>query len=375
MKTEILLPQAGMAMTDGEVVAWRKAIGDPVDLGDVLVEVEGAKTVVEVEAPAAGVLSAIMADVGTVVPVQGVLGLIDAAVATVGGQSPVSGTMNAGKAESTAPVVTAAAGVDTPSASRVIITPAARRVARELNVDLSRVVGTGPGGRMVEADIRAAVVAPATPPVVTRTEEAPPPARPAPAGDAAPAVPDVSPVGAPLSLVAASVIEFPWAGEDQSAADRFIRALCLTIRELPVLRRALADVDGQIAISYHDAASPSPHTLIADALSLTVAGISAARDRAQPASGAIRLGISWFGNTQVDQAAVPLSGSQLLSVGVGRSREVLRRAGDSMRWTRVVTVETVVDNAMVDVTVLAELIAGIARHLDRLDEHLARELP
>jgi pyruvate/2-oxoglutarate dehydrogenase complex dihydrolipoamide acyltransferase (E2) component len=374
MKTEILLPQAGMAMTDGEVVAWRKAIGDPVDLGDILVEVEGAKTVVEVEAPAAGVLSAIMADVGTVVPVQGVLGLIDAAVATVGGQSSVSGTANAGKAESTGPAVTAAAGVDTPPASRVIITPAARRVARELNVDLSRVVGTGPGRRVVEADIRAAVDAPATPPVAARTEEAPP-ARPAPARDAAPPLPDVSPVGAPLSLVATSVIEFPWAAEDQSAADRFIRALCRTIRELPVLRRALADVDGQIAISYHDAASPSPHTLIADALSLTVAGISSARHRAQPASGAIRLGISWFGNTPVDQAAVPLSGSQLLSVGVGRSREVLRRAGDSMRWTRVVTVETVVDNAKVDVTLLAELIAGIARHLDRFDEHLAKELP
>jgi hypothetical protein len=373
MMTEILLPQAGMAMTDGEVVAWRKAIGDPVDLGDILVEVEGAKTVVEVEAPAAGVLSAITADVGTVVPVQGVLGLIDGTEITAGGQSPVSGTRNAGKAESTAPVVTATAGLDTPQVSRVI-TPAARRVARELNVDLSRVVGTGPGGRVVEADIRAAVVAPATPPVAAGTGEAPP-ASPAPAGDARLPVPDVSAVGAHLSFVATSVMEFPWAGEDQSAADRFIRAVCLTIRELPVLRHALADVDGQVAIGYHDAAWPPPHTLIADALSLSMAGISAARHRAQPASDAIRLGISWLGNTQVDQAAVPLSGRQLLSVGVGRSREVLRRAGDSMRWTRVVTVVTVADTAMVDVTVLAELIAGIARHLDRFDEHLAKELP
>jgi pyruvate/2-oxoglutarate dehydrogenase complex dihydrolipoamide acyltransferase (E2) component len=374
MMTEVVLPQAGMAMTDGEVVAWRKAIGDPVDLGDILVEVEGAKTVVEVEAPAAGVLSAIMADVGTVVPVQGVLGLIDGTETAVRGQSPVSGTTNAGKAESTAAVVVAAAaGLDTPQVRRVI-TPAARRVARELNVDLSRVVGTGPGGRVVETDVRAAVVAPATAPAAPRTDEAPP-ASPAPAGDARLPVPDASPVGAHLSLVATSVIEFPWAGEDHGAADRFIRAVCLTIRELPVLRRALADVDGPIAISYHDATSPSPHTLIADALSLSVAGISAARHRAQPASDATRLGISWFGNTQVDQAAVPLGGRQLLSVGVGRSREVLRRAGDSMRWTRVVTVVTVADTATVDVAVLAELIGGIARHLDRFDEHLAKELP
>jgi pyruvate/2-oxoglutarate dehydrogenase complex dihydrolipoamide acyltransferase (E2) component len=360
MMTEIVLPQAGMAMTDGEVVAWRKAIGDTVDLGDILVEVEGAKTVVEVEAPTAGVLSAIMADVGTVVAVQGVLGLIDAAATTVEEPPPVSRA----------------------------ITPAARRVARELNVDLSRVVGTGPGGRVVEADIRAAAARPATPPVAPRTDETPPdetppdetppdetpPARPAPAGDVRRSAPDGPKAGAHVPVVATSVVEFPGAGADQRAADRFIRAVCLTIRELPVLRRALADADGQIAISYHDAASPSSHALIADALSLSVAGISAARHRAQPASDAIRLGISWFGNTQVDQATVPLAGRQLLSVGVGRSREVLRRVGDSMRWTPVVTVVTVADSAMVDVTVLAELIGGLAAKLDRLDEHLAKEL-
>ena len=65
MPTEIRLAQAGMAMTDGEVTVWHKQAGDRVTKGEVVAEVEAAKTTVEIESPLTGTLAHIVAGVGT----------------------------------------------------------------------------------------------------------------------------------------------------------------------------------------------------------------------------------------------------------------------------------------------------------------------
>jgi pyruvate/2-oxoglutarate dehydrogenase complex dihydrolipoamide acyltransferase (E2) component len=73
--TEVRLPQAGMGMTDGTVMAWLKDVGDEVRKGECIAEVEAAKTTVEIEAPCDGILARILAPEGTLVPVREVMAL------------------------------------------------------------------------------------------------------------------------------------------------------------------------------------------------------------------------------------------------------------------------------------------------------------
>ncbi len=67
---DVLLPQFGMGMKDGEILRWHKAVGDPVKSGEILVEVEAAKTTVEVPAPEDGELVEILAEEGETVEVR-----------------------------------------------------------------------------------------------------------------------------------------------------------------------------------------------------------------------------------------------------------------------------------------------------------------
>jgi pyruvate/2-oxoglutarate dehydrogenase complex dihydrolipoamide acyltransferase (E2) component len=76
-KLKVLLPQFGMGMQDGEVVRWLKAVGDTVAEGESLVEIEAAKTTVEVPAPAGGTLIEIAAEEGETVEVRGHLATLE----------------------------------------------------------------------------------------------------------------------------------------------------------------------------------------------------------------------------------------------------------------------------------------------------------
>jgi pyruvate/2-oxoglutarate dehydrogenase complex dihydrolipoamide acyltransferase (E2) component len=76
-KLKVLLPQFGMGMQDGEIVKWLKAVGDTVAEGEPLVEIEAAKTTVEVPAPAAGTLIEIAAEEGDTVEVRGHLATLE----------------------------------------------------------------------------------------------------------------------------------------------------------------------------------------------------------------------------------------------------------------------------------------------------------
>src|ERR1700749_4796568 len=116
-----------MGMTDGTVMEWLKKVGDKVRQGECIAEVEAAKTTLEIEAPCDGVLARIVAPVGTLVPVREVMALIAAPGETPGAPPP----------------------------PEVGVAPAARRLAREHDIALSDVRGSGPGGRITEADVRA----------------------------------------------------------------------------------------------------------------------------------------------------------------------------------------------------------------------------
>ena len=77
MKVEVLLPQWGMGMSEGTIVEWKKKVGDHVKEGDFIAEVEAEKATQELEAPATGVLTEIVVEIGKETPVRTVLAYIE----------------------------------------------------------------------------------------------------------------------------------------------------------------------------------------------------------------------------------------------------------------------------------------------------------
>ena len=160
MAVQITIPRLGWSMEEGTFAGWRKADGDPVRRGDVLFELEGEKALQEIEAVDEGTLR-IPADapaVGAVLKVGAVIGWLTAA-----GEAwpPVvpdgsGGSMANSAAEDSAVLVDAAAEIS--PGDGACGSPAVRRLARQLKVDLPRVRGTGRGGRVTEDDVRAAAV-------------------------------------------------------------------------------------------------------------------------------------------------------------------------------------------------------------------------
>ncbi len=149
MAIDIVMPQAGESVTSGVVSRWLKNNGERVQRDEGVVEIETDKVTLEVPAPAAGVVSQKVKP-GETVQIGQVLGGIDEA--GVSGAASPSATQAAATVGST-PSATSAAAVAGVHDDDVRATPLARKVADELHVDLSKVVGTGAGGRIREQDV------------------------------------------------------------------------------------------------------------------------------------------------------------------------------------------------------------------------------
>ncbi len=146
------LPDIGEGVAEGEIVKWHAAVGDVVLEHQTVVEVMTDKATVEIPAPAAGTLSTILAAEGETVPV----GTVIFQLATAG--TPVAAAAPAAVPAASAPVATQAAVppvVQRTGNGRVLAVPSARRVARELGIDLSQVPGTGRNGIVRRADVEA----------------------------------------------------------------------------------------------------------------------------------------------------------------------------------------------------------------------------
>ncbi len=158
MPIEILMPTVAPSMTEGNIVRWAKKEGDPVRQGEVLLEVETDKAVIEVEAQHDGVLGRILVAEGT----NGVK--VDTPIALLAGKGEdpkaVAATAHSPAAASPAAATAAAPAAAHPPArapgGRVFASPLARRIAKELDVDLARVAGSGPNGRVLKADVESA---------------------------------------------------------------------------------------------------------------------------------------------------------------------------------------------------------------------------
>jgi pyruvate dehydrogenase E2 component (dihydrolipoamide acetyltransferase) len=153
MAAEFTMPQLGLTMTEGTIVQWLKSVNDPVALGDLLVEVETEKVNFQVESTMAGVLLEILVPEGSIAPVKAPLAVIGAAGETVEkGSSENQKKVETPAVTASAPVASSTLQAPT-SGGRVKASPLARRTAREQNVPLAEVEGSGPGGRIVERDI------------------------------------------------------------------------------------------------------------------------------------------------------------------------------------------------------------------------------
>ena len=156
MATSIVMPQLGYDMREGTVVRWIKQEGDEVVANEVIAEIETDKAVVEFKPTTGGVLRRIIASEGEAVAVGKLIAVIGSADEVlpddlVGSSDPPPAAAAAEPAPTpaAAPVQPAAAAPD----GEVRASPIARRLARERGVDLATIAGSGPGGRIVEADV------------------------------------------------------------------------------------------------------------------------------------------------------------------------------------------------------------------------------
>lgn len=194
MSVNIEMPKLSDTMTEGTIIKWHKQVGDSVEIGDVIAEIETDKATMEMEAFDDGTLTDILIPEGGKAAIGSVLAVLDGDVPDAAPSSPTPAP--AAPSPAAAPAAPATSPTDhstTPAATgeRVKSSPLARKIASETGLDIASLSGSGPGGRVVKADVLAASTAPT-----------PAPATSAAAATQTPA--PVSPVAAAAALAAAA---------------------------------------------------------------------------------------------------------------------------------------------------------------------------
>ena len=155
MAISVVMPALEMAQENGKLLAWRKKEGEIVSKGEPLLEIETDKAVVEIEAPGDGILAGVTADVGAVIPVGETIAWLVAP-----GEKPPAKAVTAAPA---ARATSAGQATVAPAQARPVavagvaaqISPKARRLAKELGVDIGLIRGTGPDGTITSEDVQA----------------------------------------------------------------------------------------------------------------------------------------------------------------------------------------------------------------------------
>jgi pyruvate dehydrogenase E2 component (dihydrolipoamide acetyltransferase) len=171
MSVNIEMPKLSDTMTEGTVVKWLKQVGDQVEIGDVIAEVETDKATMEMEAFDDGVLTEIKVQAGEKAAIGATLAVLngdsgrapdEAHLHVVADEAPPEKAPETA-AEKPATPAAAATPVQADTGERVLASPLARKVAADLGVDLTTVAGSGPAGRITRSDVEAAAKTPAKP--------------------------------------------------------------------------------------------------------------------------------------------------------------------------------------------------------------------
>lgn len=163
MAETISMPKLGFDMAEGLLVRWVKQVGENINKGDVLAEIETDKATVEVESSASGVVLSHIVDQGSIVPVNAPIAIVGAAGEKV--DAPAAAPKAEAKAEEKPAAQSAPTAAPAPSGQTsapadngpVKASPLARKVAKDNGVNLASVQGSGPGGRVVRKDVEAAL--------------------------------------------------------------------------------------------------------------------------------------------------------------------------------------------------------------------------
>jgi 2-oxoglutarate dehydrogenase E2 component (dihydrolipoamide succinyltransferase) len=160
---DVVVPQLSESIEEATLLTWKKKPGEAIAIDEILIEVETDKVVLEVPAPAAGVLSEIVQGDGATVTSGQVLARIDTA-ATAGAAAPAAAAPAPAAAASAPAPAAAAAAAPAPAPATSIPMPSAAKIMADKGIDPSSVEGTGKGGRILKGDVLGAGSAPAAAP-------------------------------------------------------------------------------------------------------------------------------------------------------------------------------------------------------------------
>jgi pyruvate dehydrogenase E2 component (dihydrolipoamide acetyltransferase) len=171
MAVEVVMPKLGMAMKEGTVSIWNKGVGESVGKGEPIASVSSEKIEIDVESPAEGTLLQINVPEGEGVPPGTVICYIGNPGEKIAGKQTVpeqkaeegNAAPVKGKAEPILPSIA--------TGDRVKISPVARKIAEAANLDIEKIQGTGPGGRITKEDVQEALKDQQTPPTEQKKEE------------------------------------------------------------------------------------------------------------------------------------------------------------------------------------------------------------
>jgi len=150
MSTEVRVPTLPESVSDATVLTWHKQPGEAIARDENLVDLETDKVVLEVPSPVAGVVQELKAEEGAVVTADELLAVVEA-----GATAAAPATEPSTSPEQPAEAPAAAAAAETADAGDQVLTPAVRRLVKEMNVDASKIKGTGKNGRILKSDVMA----------------------------------------------------------------------------------------------------------------------------------------------------------------------------------------------------------------------------
>ncbi len=412
MATNILMPALSPTMTEGTLTRWLKKEGEVVKAGDVIAEIETDKATMEVEAVDEGVLGKILVPDGSEgVKVNAPIAVLVAEGESVpAGPAPPAEKAAAAPAPSPAPppAATAAAPAQAnghaPAGERLFISPLARRMARQAGLDPATLVGSGPSGRIVKADIEAALRQ-APPAAPQAAAPATPPPAPAPRAGAITAPHDLVPHSSMRKVIARRLVEAKQqiphfyitldvaldALLDLRAAlnaksakegpgafklsvnDLLIKAAALALRRVPKVNASFTedgiafyrDVDISIAVAIPDGLI-TPIIRHADEKGLAAISNEMKTLAARARAGKLKpeefqgggFSISNLGMYGVREFAAIINPPQsaILAIGAGEKRPVVK--GEQIAIATVMTVTLSCDHRVVDGAVGAEFLAA-----------------
>jgi pyruvate dehydrogenase E2 component (dihydrolipoamide acetyltransferase) len=204
--TEVLMPQMGESITEGTITKWLKKVGDTVQRDEPIFEISTDKVDAEIPSPVAGTLSEIKVGEGKTVTINTVVAIIGGAA---GKAAPAAAPAAAQPAAAAAPAASAAQA-SASQAEHVRSSPLVRKIAKDNNVDLTQVPGTGSAGRVTKTDILGHLEGGAKPaavaPAAVQAQAAPAAAKPAPAV-AQPQPGELVPMSKMRSIIAQRMVE------------------------------------------------------------------------------------------------------------------------------------------------------------------------